>query len=126
MVDWAAQAHHPFASQQATLAAAEQAAFARGSDAQRGFDQSLAQADALDLPAAQVDAVVAYARFLIGHGRLEDAIAMVGRVSRFADQDYASAALQVQLYHALGRRDAEALASERMNRLAGERRAVAD
>jgi DNA-binding winged helix-turn-helix (wHTH) protein/tetratricopeptide (TPR) repeat protein len=126
MRDWAAQTHHAFAAQQAALAAAEQAASTQDADARGGFDEALRQATALDLPSALVDTAVTYARFLIAHGQLEAAIAVAGRVSRHADEDYASAALQAQLYRALGQKDAEALASERMNRLAGERAAIAD
>ncbi|MEP7042590.1 MAG: winged helix-turn-helix domain-containing protein [Dokdonella sp.] len=127
MLDWAAQAHQPFATQRATLAAAEQAAAVQSAAvAKEDFDDALRQATALDLPSALVDTAVSYGRFVIGQGQLEDAIAVAGRVSRYADQEYASAALQARLYQALGRADAETLARERMQRLAGERAPIGD
>jgi len=127
MHDWAAQAHDALAIQQATLAAAEQAVAARRpAEARAAFDDALRQAAALDLPRVLVDTVVPYGRFLIDEGDLGAATAVAGRVSRQAEQDYASAALQVRLHRALGHPAAEALARERLRRLAGERSAVVD
>jgi len=123
--DWSAQAQRAVVTRCATLAAAEQAAATeQGDDALRGFEQALQQATALDLPSALVDTAVAYARYLIAQGRLEAAIPVAGLVTRYADQDYASAALQARLYQALGRKDAQALADERVAHLAGERAPV--
>ena len=127
MSDWAAQAHDALATQRATLATAEQAAAAqRSAIARDTYDDALRQAAALDLPSALVDTVVSYAGFLIDAGDLDAATAVAGRVSRYAEQDYASAALQVRLHHALGHAAAENLARERLQRLAGERPASAD
>ncbi|HEY0231005.1 MAG TPA: hypothetical protein VGC55_07125, partial [Dokdonella sp.] len=122
LLDWSAQSHRPFARFSATLAVAEQAAATQHPEAaQGGFDDALEQATALDLPVALVDAATAYGRFLIAQGHLEAAIPVAGRVTRYAEQDYASAVLQARLYRALDRKDAQALADERVARLAGER-----
>ena len=122
LLEWSAQAQRPLAAFCATLAVAEQAAATQHLEAaQSGFEQALQQATALDLPQALVDAATAYGRFLIAQGRLEAAIPVAGRVTRYAEQDYPSAALQARLYRALGRTDAQALADERVARLEGER-----
>ncbi|HEY0179112.1 MAG TPA: winged helix-turn-helix domain-containing protein [Dokdonella sp.] len=119
---WAAQGGDRVAAQCASLAVAEQASASGATDvAVRAFEAALQQAVALDLPRATIDTAAAYADVLIRAGRTARAIEVAGGVARYADQDYASAALQARLYAALGRRDAEALARERANRLAGER-----
>jgi hypothetical protein len=66
-------------------------------------------------------AAVAWADALLADGEHDQASAVVGRVARWAGQDFDCALLQARLYHALGRRDAWQAARARARSLAGER-----
>ena len=62
-----------------------------------------------------------YADALFADGDIDAAAVEVGRVSRWADQDFACAVLEARLYAALGRNEARQTAVSRARALAGER-----
>jgi DNA-binding winged helix-turn-helix (wHTH) protein/tetratricopeptide (TPR) repeat protein len=101
--------------------------------AARHFDQAtqayadaFAEAERWAVPADLVTVAVPYANALIDRGDSERAGAVVGRLGRWAEQDFDCALLQARLYHALGRAEPwrDALAHARA--VAGERAIPAD
>lgn len=105
------------------LVAAEWSAW-RGDEAAAGerFRHALDMAEQRGEPADIGDVTAAFGPWLLAHGRLDEAGDVIGRVSPWADRDYASALLQVRLFHALGRREAWRSALAGARALAGERR----
>lgn len=85
------------------------------------FFRAAAQAEERAVPALFVLVADAYARWLVERERFSDAVAVAGRVARWAKEDYDSALLQVVVLHASGRAEAWRLALGRAQRLAGER-----
>jgi len=67
-----------------------------------------------------------YADALFAEGELEAAAIEVGRVSRWADQDFGCAVLEARLFAATGRNEARQTAVARAQSLAGERPLPAD
>ncbi|HEX3125120.1 MAG TPA: winged helix-turn-helix domain-containing protein [Rhodanobacteraceae bacterium] len=67
-----------------------------------------------------------YADALLAEGELEGAAIEVGRVSRWADQDFGCAVLEARLFAATGRNEARQTAVARAQSLAGERPLPAD
>ncbi len=120
---WAgSQASQPAVGLFAAVATAEQArASGDASAAQRAFSAALDQAERSAVPRDLVVAAVAWADALLADGEHDQASAVVGRVARWAGQDFDCALLQARLYHALGRRDAWQAALARARSLAGER-----
>ena len=109
------------------LAEAEWSA-SRGDDDNAGtlFARALAMAEARGVPADVGGVSEAYGPWLLAHGRVREAGDVIGRVAPWAERDYASALLQVRLFHALGEPAAwsKALAGARL--LAGERELPAE
>jgi tetratricopeptide (TPR) repeat protein len=113
---------HPPAPVPLLVASAESAAHAgRVEEAQARFQEATAAAERQDVPAATLLAASAYARWLLGQRRYDDASAAAGRVSPWADRDFDSALLQVEVFHAAGQLSAWKEALRRAKSLAGER-----
>ncbi|MET0229910.1 MAG: hypothetical protein ABW186_03155, partial [Rhodanobacteraceae bacterium] len=104
------------------LAEAEWSA-ARGDDRGAGalFARALAMAEARGVPADVGGVSDAYGPWLLAHGRMREAGDVIGRVAPWAERDYASALLQVRLFHALGEPAAWSKALATARALAGER-----
>lgn len=64
---------------------------------------------------------VPYARALMASGDVEGAAGIAGRLVQYADQDFDSALLLLELYHGMGRTDAWRTALIRARAIAGER-----
>ena len=123
LAQWAAQSpNSPAASLYAALARAEHD-WARGEQdsALDDYHDAFEQAERWGVPADLTTVAVSYAGALIGSGRTERASVIVGRIARWAEQDFSCALLQARLYRALGQRDAWQLALSRAQGLAGER-----
>jgi len=103
------------------LAEAELAAAANQADAGRHFAAALAEADRSGAPAALVRCGVAYVRYLLGQGRLDEASALVGRLAPYADRDYAAARAAAALHRARGDGRLADAAQARASALAGQR-----
>ena len=90
-------------------------------EATKSYADAFAEAERWAVPADLVTVAVPYANVLIDRGDTERAGAVVGRLGRWAEQDFDCALLQARLYHALRRAEPwrEALAHARV--LAGER-----
>lgn len=89
--------------------------------AEQHFQQAALHAESQAVPATYVMVADAYARWLLTQDRFPEALAVAGRVARWAEEDYASALLQLVVLHASDRREAWAVALGRAQRLAGER-----
>jgi len=109
----------PAARVYASLATADVAPSAEA--ATRSYEAAL-EAASPDLPYLVAAAAVAYGEALIARGELERAVIIAGRVSRYAETDYASALLEARLYRALGERAPWQAALAQARGLAGERR----
>lgn len=85
------------------------------------YQRALQSAESRGTPAIVAHVAKSYAEWLLQRGDLEKAGELAGRVSLFARQDYGSALLRVEVFHAAKRRDAWAEALEAARSLAGER-----
>jgi DNA-binding winged helix-turn-helix (wHTH) protein len=90
-------------------------------EAERLFREAGAQSETQGVPDTIVLASAAYVRWLLAHGRIAEASAHAGRIAVWADHDFDSALLQVEVFHASGEADAWARALRQAQRLAGER-----
>jgi hypothetical protein len=97
------------------------AAAGRGDIAASGFARALALADLGGVGGDLVTVVDAYGRWQLAQGRDADAQATIGRVSVWADRDYRSAELQLELFHHLHAAAPWYQALAHAERLAGER-----
>jgi len=104
------------------IAKAEWAA-AQGDDAQaeRLFREAGAQSETQGVPDTIVLASAAYVHWLLAHDRIGEASAHAGRIAVWADHDFDSALLQVEVFQASGESDAWARALLQAQHLAGER-----
>ncbi|MBN8728142.1 MAG: winged helix-turn-helix domain-containing protein [Xanthomonadales bacterium] len=89
--------------------------------AEANFSAGLRRATHAGTPADLVRVVNAYSRWLIGEKRLDEAAAVAGQVAFWADQDFSSALLQLELTHAIGAGGPQAAALARVQGMAGER-----
>ena len=106
----------------AALAAAEQARGEhRNDEAEVAFATALADAERWGVPKDIVVVAASYGESLLADDRPDQASAVIGRVARWAEQDFDCAILQARLYAALGQNDAAHAAEERARTLAGER-----
>lgn len=85
------------------------------------YRRALDLADRRGVPADTALVAASYAPWLLQRGRAQEAGEVVGRVSPWAERDFACALLEVRLFAALGREDAWRQAWARAERLAGER-----
>lgn len=112
----------PSISQFARLADAELARAAqRRDDAYRSYSAAFADAERWAVPRDLAVVVSSYGTSLIADRELDRASEVVGRVARWAEQDYDCALLQARLYEALHQTDAWRAALARVRALAGER-----
>jgi hypothetical protein len=124
---WAASSDKPRAVLLAQLARAEQAwRFGNASAWRAEFEKARTLAQVHSVPADIALVAAVHADALIAAGDLEAAAVEVGRVSRWAERDFASAVLEARLYAALGRDEARQAALARAKGLAGERSIPAD
>ena len=106
----------------ARLAQAEADEAARHfAEAAKAYAEAFAEAERWAVPADLVTVAVPYANALIDRGDIERAGAVVGRLGRWAEQDFDCALLQARLYHALGHAEPWRDALARARALAGER-----
>jgi tetratricopeptide (TPR) repeat protein len=120
--DWAVRTNEPRAPLLAALARAEYAfRFGNKDEWRTAFDgaRSLAAKNAVPYEIAIV--AVSYANALLDYGDIDAAEVEVGRVSRWADQDFDCAVLETRLYTVRGRDEARQTALARARSLAGER-----
>ncbi|MBO9663310.1 winged helix-turn-helix domain-containing protein [Dokdonella sp.] len=101
---------------QALLSAREDAAEV----ATRRFDAAL-EAASTAAPARLARIANAYGTYLLDAGEVAAATRVIGRVARWAEQDFECALLQVRLYHVLGQPEPWRRALAAARRLAGER-----
>lgn len=110
----------------AALARAEAAAAAgQAADAATAFERAFALADSGRVPLRILQVAESYVPWLLsgrvdGRPRAEHALAIVDRLTRYADQDFRAARLQLLVYHALGPPSAWRSALSRARALAGE------
>lgn len=122
LVAWAASTNNAIAGLYGRLAEAEAAeASGRRSAALDLYADAMLQVEREGVPADVALVAVTYGRTLIAAGDLALAGIVAGRVTRYAEQDFASALLLVELYHAMGRREAWRAALTHVRTLAGER-----
>ncbi|HEY0178014.1 MAG TPA: hypothetical protein VGC30_00085, partial [Dokdonella sp.] len=106
----------------AALAEAEQAWTERRRDeAYRAYAAALDVAERWSVPRDLATVAASYGNSLIADDELDRAGAVVGRVARWAEQDFDCALLQARLYRALGQTTAWQAALARARGLAGER-----
>lgn len=89
--------------------------------AQQTYAQAMQAAETSGTPCDVRIVAASYAATLFDSGDLQAASAVIGRVSRWASDDFDSALLQVRLYHTLGQPDAWHSALQTARALAGER-----
>ncbi|PZQ19837.1 MAG: hypothetical protein DI564_00925 [Rhodanobacter denitrificans] len=104
------------------LAAAQRAT--RDGDRERAESQlrdALAAAEARATPATVARVAIDYVHWLLDGGRSDDAAAVAGRITGWAERDFDCALLRVALFHARGEAEAWARALAQARALAGER-----
>lgn len=89
--------------------------------ARRHYEQALAQADELGVPAQIAMVAQSFGSALIDAGLASEAAAVVGRLAAWSRHDYDSALLETRLFHALGQAGSWRRALERLRALSGER-----
>jgi DNA-binding winged helix-turn-helix (wHTH) protein/tetratricopeptide (TPR) repeat protein len=105
----------------AALADADQAfAEHRRDVALRSYAAAMQRAARLDVPSALVAVGARYVEALIDASHLDEARSVGGRLAPWADRDLSAAWVQVMLYRALDRADAERSALAAAARLAGD------
>jgi len=91
-----------------------------GADA--GYRRALGLAEQRGIPSEIAEVVVDHAGWLLERGLRDEASALIGRAAPWAGQDFALAALQARLLHAMGQDSPSRAALARARELAGERR----
>lgn len=127
LLRWAETSGEPAAEVYAYLALARSVA-ANGSDneAQAWYERAWRKIEDTGLPVERVLVADAYGQALLDAGDADRAIEVIGKVGRFAEQDYHAALLQARLHHFLGDQDAWRRALKHARSLAGERRIPPD
>jgi tetratricopeptide (TPR) repeat protein len=119
---WADAANNRIAVLYSRLAQAEQAQASGRHDAALSlYANAMLSVEREGVPADVAMVAVSYGRALIAAGDLARASTIAGRVTRYAEQDFTSALLLVELYHATGKADAWRTALDHARTLAGER-----
>jgi DNA-binding winged helix-turn-helix (wHTH) protein len=125
--NWAGQIDNARARLFAELARAEYGRQTAGTGDWRGAFVEAGKRAARDgIPYEIATVARSYADALLAEGELETAAIEVGRVSRWADQDFGCAVLEARLFAATGRNEARQTALARAQSLAGERPLPAD
>ena len=124
---WAGQIDDARARLFAELARAEYGRRTAGTDDWRSAFVEAGKRAARDgIPYEIATVARSYADALLAEGELEAAAIEVGRVSRWAEQDFGCAVLEARLFAATGRNEARQTAVARAQSLAGERPLPAD
>lgn len=119
--EWAEPSNQPDVIAHLRLAQALVSAREDSSEVAAGrFDAAL-DAGAKAAPASLAKVAVAYGTHLLDAHELGPATRVIGRVARWAEQDYDCALLQARLYHMLGQPEPWRRALTAARRLAGER-----
>ncbi len=121
---WAVRTGHPAERVLANAIAAEVAP--NRDKAVELYEFALREALAAGVPADLGEVVSSYGDALISGGDLDRASAVIGLVTRFSADDFASAVLLARLHRALGRRAQWQANLEQARALAGERPIPAD
>jgi len=121
-VAWAEATGNTIAILYGRLAEAEEAQAGGRHDAALSlYADAMLSVEREGVPADVALVAVSYGRALIAAGDLARAGTVAGRITRYAEQDFTSALLLVELYHAMGRTDAWSAALDHARSLAGER-----
>jgi len=120
--NWADDAHAPLVALYAELASAERTPeLGPNAPATMHFEEAQRIAADLNVPYLVAAVAAPYGTALIAAGELERAAVVVGRIARYAENDFGCAVLQARLYRALGQREPWQNALARSRTLAGER-----
>ena len=120
--NWADDAQQPLVTLYAELASAERTPeTGPNAPATAHYEEAQRLAADLNLPYLVATVAAPYGTALIAAGELERAAVVVGRIARYAENDFSCAVLQTRLYRALGQRDPWQNALARSRALAGER-----
>ncbi|GAA3914159.1 winged helix-turn-helix domain-containing protein [Luteimonas lutimaris] len=92
-----------------------------GADGEPAYRAALVRAEQRAIPKEVAEAVVAHAHWRLARGQTAEAGGLAGRAAPWAEQDFALALLQVELYARLGLREQWEAALVRARELAGER-----
>ncbi len=119
---WAGAEGQPAAAPGFAAARAEWAA-RRGdaATAEREFRTGLSAAEAKGAPAAIAQVAQAFAGWLLATGRIDEAVAIAGRISPWAERDFDCAVLQLRVLAAGDAASGRERALQVASRLAGER-----
>jgi hypothetical protein len=120
--NWADDAHAPLVALYAELASAERTPeLGPNAPATMHFEEAQRIAADLNVPYLVAAVAAPYGTALIAAGELERAAVVVGRIARYAENDFGCAVLQARLYRAVGQREPWQNALARSRALAGER-----
>jgi DNA-binding winged helix-turn-helix (wHTH) protein len=120
--NWAARKNDPAIEPALTLARAEVVASHDPAAAGPAYERALAAAAASRIPAEWLLAAERQATWLLSRGKAEQASAVAGRATAWAERDFGAALLAARLHAALGQTQAAQAALAQARRLAGERR----
>ncbi|MEO7326285.1 MAG: winged helix-turn-helix domain-containing protein [Dokdonella sp.] len=119
---WATSMPDSSATLYARLARAEQLNVDKdATTAHAEYDRALDLAERGGVPTDIADVVISYGNVLIGEGDLQQASAVIGRATRWAERDFGCAMVRARLYAALGQADAWKNALATVRSLAGDR-----
>ncbi|MEO6689252.1 MAG: hypothetical protein ABIS07_07755, partial [Dokdonella sp.] len=119
---WAASIPDSAATLYAHLARAEQLkAENNAAAAHAEYDRALDRAARGGVPVDIAEVVISYGNVLIAEGNLEQASAVIGRATRWAERDFGCALARARLYAALGQAEAWTTALATVRGLAGDR-----
>lgn len=119
---WAGSIPDSSATLYASLARAEQLkADNNEAAAHTEYDRTLDLAVHGGVPADVAEVVISYGNTLIAEGDLEQASAVIGRATRWAERDFGCALIRAHLYAALGQQEAWKNALATVRSLAGDR-----
>ena len=119
---WSASANNPIPALYALIAQADLARASQQPDlARKHYQDALHAALAEGVPLDLRAVVTSYGDFLLGENDLAQAGIVIGRLASWTGSDFASALIQVRLYHALGQRESWQSALTEAEGLAGER-----
>lgn len=119
---WADRQPHDWRMLFVVLAEAEQAhAEGRLAEALAGYQQAMEMAESVGIPENEVVVGEFWVDALIQAAQLDQASAVSGRLSQWADRDWRAAWAQARVYQAMSRADQAQQSADRARELAGER-----
>jgi tetratricopeptide (TPR) repeat protein len=119
--DWSANSTNLSVRVYAGLADAELYWTSQRERAMKSYQRTLSVAERSGVPAEISAVAIAWGAALIDAGDLESASAVIGRVSRWAENDFDNVVAKARLYRALGQEEPWRSAMQRARSLAGER-----